>query len=71
MLSPTPPAKKYPPVKDWATLWFSRLEGAVNHGNRKGILEALHNLARLGYEVRFVLPPLPPQPPDGEEAAHA
>jgi hypothetical protein len=51
------PAASPPPTRDWPLWWFARLEAAVKHGDRRAAREALRNLARLGVEVRFTLPP--------------
>lgn len=45
------------PQRDWPLLWFARLETAFRRGDRRAAKEAMHNLNRLGIEVRFVLPP--------------
>jgi hypothetical protein len=48
-----------PPTRDWRLWWFARLETALQRDDRRAAKEALRNLARLGVEVRFTLPPLP------------
>jgi hypothetical protein len=54
----TPTREKLP---DWPLWWFSTLEAAVAAGDRRKATEALRRLERLGYEVRFRLPLLPPR----------
>jgi hypothetical protein len=53
------------PPRDWPVIWFLRLETAYRRGDRPAAREALRQLARLGLEVRFILPP------KREEASHA
>jgi hypothetical protein len=54
-----PPALSPPPPRDWPLWWFARLESAIKRNDRRAAREALRNLARLGVEVRFTLPPRP------------
>jgi hypothetical protein len=49
--------------------WFSKLETALERGDRKAAREALRNLARLGVEVRFTLPPCPSEETSGAASA--
>jgi hypothetical protein len=60
------PATSLPPTRDWRLWWYARLESTLKANDRRGIQEALRNLARLGVEVRFTVPPCPDQ-----EVAHA
>lgn len=53
--------------KDWRLLWFSRLDSAINRKKPDEIHRAIRNLARLGIEVRFTLPPVSAE---HAEAAH-
>jgi hypothetical protein len=52
-----PPATLPPPTRNRPLWWFARLETAVMRGDLRAAREALRNLARLGVEVRFTLPP--------------
>jgi hypothetical protein len=45
------------PTRDWRLWWYARLESAIERADRRAAKEALRNLARLGVEVRFTLPP--------------
>jgi hypothetical protein len=47
-------------TRDWPLWWFARLETAIDRDDRRAAKEALRNLARLGVEVRFTLPPRKP-----------
>jgi hypothetical protein len=47
------------PKRDWPLWWFARLESAIRQADRRAAKEALRNLARLGIEVRFTVPPTP------------
>jgi hypothetical protein len=66
-------ATSSPPTRDWRLWWYARLESTIKASDRQGIQEALRNLARLGVEVRFTLPPdldqekqaRPPPAPEG------
>jgi hypothetical protein len=59
------PATLPSPTRDWPLWWFARLETAVQRDDRRAAKEALRNLARLGIEVRFTLPPrAPSEPPE-------
>jgi hypothetical protein len=53
------PTPSPPPTRDWRLWWFARLETALRRDDRRAAKEALRNLARLGVEVRFTLPPHP------------
>jgi hypothetical protein len=48
-----------PSARDWPAWWFITLDAAIKRGDRRTAQEALRNLARLGVEVRFTLPPFP------------
>jgi hypothetical protein len=39
--------------------WYARLETALEREDHRAAREAMRNLARLGVEVRFTLPPCP------------
>jgi hypothetical protein len=65
--TPRPPARNWT-LRNWPLWWFSQLDTAVERGNRRAALEALQNLARLGIEVRFTLPPC--QAAAGGEVRH-
>jgi hypothetical protein len=44
-------------TRDWPLWWFARLNSAVNRKHRGDLRESLQNLSRLGFEVRFTVPP--------------
>jgi hypothetical protein len=47
------------PRRDWRLWWYARLETALEREDLTAAREALRNLARLGVEVHFTLPPVP------------
>ena len=53
------PSASKSPSRDWRLLWFANLDAALNRSDQPEIQESLRNLARLGIEVRFTLPPCP------------
>jgi hypothetical protein len=46
-----------PEIKNWPLWWFAQLQSALKRGDLDGAHHALGELARLGIEVRFLLPP--------------
>jgi hypothetical protein len=42
---------------NWPLWWFAQLEAALKRGDREAATAAIRKLERLGYEVRFTLPP--------------
>jgi hypothetical protein len=46
-----------PEIRNWPLWWFARLQTSLEHGDTDAAREALEHLARLGFEVRFLLPP--------------
>jgi hypothetical protein len=54
-----------PPLNDWPSYWFVRLERAVEEGDLQAAADAQRQLARLGVRVTYG------RPRPGEEGARA
>ena len=44
-------------TRNWPLYWFASLDHALAEKNHEAAREAIHELARLGIEIRFLLPP--------------
>ena len=47
-------ARKLPPIRDWPTFWFARLEEAVRDQDAEKQAKSIRELKRLGYSVRVL-----------------
>lgn len=48
--------KRHDPVTDWPGYWFLLLEKYLNDGDILSAAEAVRQLGRLGFEVKYRMP---------------